>query len=539
MDSNISKVFVPVRPLSSVSDNCISMFRTYSEQGKEESYTALSETDSRKERHRLYDMVVNYWGRRVTHFEVGVSGGESIFWTLRPLYQNEFICEGFRKRNVKLFLIKDPLNEQVQLAAKKVCRRRHDVYVLVDELPDLSARKSSFLTLLLKYDDVLRATQEVDWKGVILHLARVGFYFKDGFVRCNGCEYRKDIWAFADIISRSFGGQCTTGKPNTGFLQKDCGVGAVYDHDDSNCYLAELTRKTLFAAGASGLLDRCVEQGHFYVYQHLSINNYLDRCAYPVPTPYCEVKEMKKSRKIPNISIDRFMHSNRDVYLFTTTVPKKDFLTQDDLLYEASDIKALFDRLRLDYAELNGMIDQFGKSYPMFASGLCFPPLYGLLTVEVSRIYFRIFDIIAKADADSLLCSDKLRLQKLLDQLMASIVRCGGTVAEKGLICLSIEAGDKTQHECFQYGNSDEGCDELFRIRHRWMELGSDYLGLVSEKILSPLLDVFSPFELGHDVLHKLFSASEIYLDSLSYQAEQAVTCASGSLAAKTPRDIP
>ena len=516
--NSISRIFFPVRPLPSVSDNCVPVFHIYDERGKKESCVDLNEMCLRqsKESYFIYNVVAGMRGRKVTRFEIPVTHGESIYCVLQPEFQlgfycqNEFIGKAYRHRNVKIFLIKDPSDEQVQQAAKKICHKRYDVFVLVDELPDLSARKSSFLTLLLEYDDVLQANQGVDWKRLIISLAKSGFYFKDGFVRCNGCAYRKHAREFVDNISRSFGGQCDTETSRFRFLQPFSGTKILCDHDHSNCYLTNMFRKTLFTAG-----DTCEEQGHYQVYHHGNTNYYLDKRVYSVPMPYEKVKELPKSKQfLAEVGIDRFLHEDKSAYIFTTTVPKKDFLTQDDLFYEVSDIKMLFDKLRQDYVELNRMVDRFGEKYPVLADDLCFPSLHGLLATEFGKIYFKMINTIAETDADGLLCHSKPQLRELLDQLMTLIAGCGGVVAEKGLMCLSIEPGAKTQYEFFHYGTSGQS-DELVQIRHRWMELGIDYLKLVSDNIFSPLLDIFSPVELGHEIMYKLFGASEIYLECL------------------------
>ena len=374
----------------------------------------------------------------------------------------------------------------------------------------MSARIGSFLALLLKYDDVLQANQGVDWPRLIISLAKSGFYFKDGFVRCNGCEYRKHARAFVKNISRFFGGRCDPEASKSRFLRLFSRTKILCDHDNSNCYLSEERKKTLFTAGDTG-----EELGHYAVYHYFDTNYYLDEKMYSVPVPYEEAMEMfMHTGIVAVVYADRFLNWEKSTYLFTTTVPKKDFLTQDDLFYEASDIKVLFDKLRQDYAELNRMVDRFGKKYPVLADGLCFPPLHGLLAAEFGKICIKIINTIAEIDAGGLLCRAKPRLRGFLDQLMILIARCGGVVAEKGLMCLSIEPGAKTQHAFFHYGNSGQS-DELVQIRHRWMELGIDYLKIVSDNILSPLLDIFSPVELGHEIMYKLFGASEIYLECL------------------------
>ena len=506
--NSISRIFFPVWPLPSVSDNGIPVFYIYDERGNEESCVDLDELYLRpSEEEYLIDVVLfGFRGRRVKRFEIPVTRGESISCLLTPgWYRHQFIGEAYRHRNVKIFVIKDPVDKQVQQAAKKICDKRDDVFVLVDELPDLSARIGSFLALLLKYDDVLQANQGVDWPRLIISLAKSGFYFKDGFVCCNGCEYRKYARAFVKNISRSFGGRCDTEASRLRFLRPFSRTKILCDHDDSNCYLTEESRKTLFTAG-----DTCEELGHYCVYHYFDTNYYLDKKMYSVPVPYEKAMEMPRRQ---GICADQFLHEDKCTYLFTTTVPKKDFLTQDDLLYEASDIKILFDKLRQDYAELNRMVDQFGKKYPVLADGLCFPPLHDLLATEFCKICIKIINTIAEIDAGGLLCRAKPRLREFLDQLMTLIDRCGGVVAEKGLVCLSIEPGVKTQYEYFRYGNSGRGRDELARIRRRWMELGIDYVKAVSENILSPLLDIFSPVELGHEVMDKLFGSSEIYLE--------------------------
>ena len=513
--NSISRIFFPVCPLPSVSDNRVPVFHIYDERGKEESCVDLNEMCRRQceDEYFINTVVFGLRGRRVKRFEIPVTRGESISCILAPgWYRYQFIGEAYRHRNVKIFLIKDPADKQVQQAAKNICNKRADVFVLVDELPDLSARIGSFLTLLLKYDDVLQANQGVDWPRLIIALAKSGFYFKDGFVRCNGCEYREHARAFVENISRSFGGPCDTEAFRFRVLRPFSRTKILCSHDDSNCYLTKIPRKTLFTAG-----DDCVELGHYCVYHYGDTNYYLDNRMYSVPVPYDEVQKMLPEMH-GDVDIDQFLHEDKCTYLFTTTVPKKDFLTQDDLLYQTSDIKVLFDRLRQDYAELTRMVDRFGKKYPVLADGLCFPPLHGLLATEFCKICFKIINTIAEIDAGGLLCCAKPRLREFLDQLMTLIDLCGGVVAEKGLVCLSIEPGAKAQYDYFHYGNSGRGVDELARIRRRWMELGIDYVKAVSENILSPLLDIFSPVELGHEVMNKLFGSSEIYLEYLLEQ---------------------
>ena len=236
--TSISRIFFPVWPLPSVSDNCVSVFYIYDERGNEESCVDVEEAyRSELKGTSLIDMNLSgLWSRHIKPFEITLTSGESISCLLTPQrYRPQFIGKAYRHRNVKIFVIKDPEDKQVQQAAKKICDKRNDVFVLVDELPDLSARIGSFLALLLKYDDVLQANQGVDWPRLIISLAKSGFYFKDGFVRCNGCEYRKHARAFVKNISRFFGGRCDTEASKSRFLRPFSRTKILCDHDNSNC----------------------------------------------------------------------------------------------------------------------------------------------------------------------------------------------------------------------------------------------------------------------------------------------------------------
>ena len=462
----------------------------------------------------------------INSFAISVASGESLW--LQFTYDgwlDGFRCKAIRHRNAKLFLVNDPEDERVKKAAKTMCFRQPGVFTLANEVRSLATRVHSLYSLPSECHDIFsQIIPGIDRDDLILFLASKGFYCQDGSIRCNGCQYRKDLRQFAHLVAGELLKKKQAKSAFSAFaslFSKDTFAG----HDKADCFSGEDdTPKTLFRISDSSC-GRPLEHGHFALHRDDWRDHFSHGLDYSVPITAAEAKKEAEIRvkKNPNASssifIDQYLHYDRMSFLFTTTVPKSQFFTQDDLFYEASTIKLQLDTLRDRYAELKGLVDRC--SNPASAKSFHLPQVDSLLSPQIGKVYSKIIVKMAEKEARKLPCHDKAGLHRLLDHLLAMIEHSGGAVASQGLPCLSVQPDQQEEDVFLQYSTpqnapapSDDS-DDLSKIRHKWDNLRSDYATAIISEVLSPLLEIFNPFELNHDVLKKVFGASDAYIASL------------------------
>ena len=521
MDSIRPTIFLPFRP-SSVSVNEIKQLSIYD---------ASERLQSRFSQEQMASMNLanaapgaGLKAADINSFAISVASGESLW--LQFIYDDwldGFTCKAIRHRNAKLFLVDDPEDERVKKAAKTVCHRQPGVFTLANEVRSLATRVHSLQSLPSECHDIFFQTiPGIDRDDLILSLASKGFYCQDGSIHCNGCQYRKDPRQFAHLV---VGELLKKEEAKSAFsaLASLFSKKIFAGHDKADCFNGEdYTPKTLFRISDSSC-GRPLEHGHYSLYHDHWRNHFSFEHDYSVPMTLAEAKKEAEIRvkKNPNasssISIDQYLHYDRMAFLFTTTVPKSQFFTQDDLFYEASTIKLQLDTLRDRYAELKGLVD----SNPASAKSFHLTQVDDLLSPQIGKVYSKIIVKMAEKEARELPCHDKAGLQRLLDHLLAMIEHSGGAVASQGLSCLAVRPDQQEEHNFLQYSTpqkapapSDDSGD-LSKIRHQWYNLRSDYARAIISEVLSPLLEIFNPFELNHDVLKKVFGASDAYIASL------------------------
>ena len=525
MDSIRPTIFMPFRP-SSVSDNEIKQLSIYDASGRLQSRFSQEQMASMNLANAAPGAGLK--AADINSFAISVASGESLW--LQFTYEDRldgFTCTAIRHRNAKLFLVDDPEDERVKKAAKTMCRRQPGVFTLANEVRSLATRVHSLQSLPSECHDIFfQVIPGIDRDDLILFLASKGFYCQDGSIRCNGCQYRKDPRQFAHLVARELLKK-KNAKDESAFsvlaslFSKDIFAG----HDKADCFNGgDDTPKTLFRISDS-LCGRPLEHGHYSLHHDDCRNHFVYGFDYSVPMTVAEAKKEVEIRikKNPNASssifIDQYLHHGKMSFLFTTTVPKSQFFTQDDLLYETSTIKLQLDTLRDRYAELKGLVDRC--SNPVSAKSFHLPRVDSLLSPQIGKVYSKIIVKMAEKEARELPCHDKAGLQRLLDHLLAMIEHSGGAVASKGLPCLAVRPDQQEEHGFLQYSTpqnapapSDDS-DDLSKIRHQWYNLRSDYATAIISEVLAPLLEIFNPFELNHDVLKKVFGASDAYVASL------------------------
>ena len=506
MAPNLSRIYLPVRPLPSVSDNSIKRLEIMDAQGVSESCIDLDEmrAQARQKSTLVWAGLVSDNVDQITHFEITVASGESVFLKcqgVEPIYDCKFHVTAVRHRDVKIFLVSDPLDYRVKMASRTVGAHGQDkIFILTDELPDYAERLRSFHPLS---PDI----QGADVKELITRLAKKGFYLKDGFVRCNGCEYRKNVEEFTRLMNSS-GSYLASMKSMLPVLQTILGTSDAFGHDDDNCYLAKTDKKTFLRVShapdpkvAGGLR----EQGHYLVCQNNG-NNFFCWPNYIEARPYKRLKEMSAhhSKKYT----DRFLCHHSDSYLFTTTVPKSEMLSEDDLIYEASQIKTDLDGLRQKYNDFQRLVDQLSDHNPELVKALNLPAIQSLLSPEIGMLFSKIIFKIGEKFARDLRCHDKQGLCHLLDQLLTFIEHQGGDVGDKGLKCLGIYADEEdAEATCGDFA-ALSGQSEILPLQQQWQELKTGFAQAITTTILSPLRKILATHELGDHVLSKIFGVS-------------------------------
>ena len=542
MDSVSSTLFLPFRP-SWVSENEIKQLSILNAQERLES--------SSNQEQMVYRNLANgvsgsgLKAADINSFTISIASGES----LAMQFSNDssldgFRCRAVRHRNAKLFLVDDPEDERVKKAARTVCRGQSGVFALTSEVRSLASRVRSLQALPFECGDVFQAIVGIDRDDLILSLALEGFYLQDGFIRCNGCQYRKDLRQFAHLLVEQIYKKGTA--TIFSVLAASFGQKMVADHIHADCLNGGQAQKTLFRI-SHGSCGRPVEHEHYAIYHDQLRNHFYYDYDYSVPMTMAKVKKALESRikKDPNAIwgplsnfIDQYLHHDRMSFLFTTKVPKSQFFTQDDLLYEASTIKPRLDTLRERYGELKGLLNRFAASHPGSARPVRLPRVDSLLSEQIGKVYHKIVVKMAEKEAKALPCHDKVGLQRLLDHLLAIIEHSGGAVASRGLRCLAVQPDQQTGQDFLQYSTPPstdtlpDDSDELTKIQHQLSNFTSDYAQLIICEVLAPLLEIFNPFELNHDVLRKVFGVSDAYIASLVAMPE--ISLCSGTVPGKT-----
>ena len=505
MDSVCSTISLPFRSSEKISVNQTKQLSIYDAQKQLES--CLSQEQMRAINMANVDSGAVSKEFDINSFAISIASGESL-WLLFHDYPrlDGFKCQAIRHRDAKLFLVDDPDDERVKKAAKTVCHKQPGVFSLYNEVRSLTIRTRSLQALPSECGDILQDITGIDLDELILLLSLKGFYLQNGFARCNGCKYRKGLRDFAVLVAREI--KKRGAKSIMSALMLPTANDVFAGHHSANCYNGETTRKTLLS-----ISDPCgvpLEHPHYSVYHDDWTNHYCSGYTYSFPDPISRAKKRD--------DLDQYLFQDSMIYLFTTTIPKSQFLTQDDLLYEASTIKFWLDNLRDRYDELKRLVDQFNNTNPSSARAFRLPKVDSLLSPQIGKVYSKVIVKMMDKKVKALVQHDKAGLQRLLDHLLALIENSGGAVASQGLRCLAIRP---LEQDFLQYitpqnaPSPSEDSDELEKIRHQFNKFRNDYAQAIISEVLSPLLEIFNPFELSHAVLQKVFGVSDAYIASL------------------------
>ena len=506
MDSVCSTISLPFRSSEKISVNQTKQLSIYDAQKQLESCLSREQMRTINKANVASGAVSKEFD--INSFAISIASGESL-WLLFHDYPrlDGFKCRAIRHRDAKLFLVDDPDDERVKKAAKTVCHKQPGVFSLYNEVRSLTLRTLSLQALPSECGDILQDITGIDRDELILLLSLKGFYLQNGFARCNGCQYRKGLRDFAVLVAREIKKRGVESIRSALMLPTAKEVFA--DHKSADCYNGETTRKTLLSIST----NPCgvpLEHTHYCVYHDDWTNHYCSGYTYSFPDPISRAKKRG--------DMDQYLFQDSMIYLFTTTIPKSQFLTQDDLLYEASTIKSWLDNLRNRYDELKRLVDQFNNTNPSSVKAFRLPKVDSLLSPQIGKVYSKVIVKMTDKKVKALVQHDKAGLQRLLDHLLALIENSGGTVASQGLRCLAIRPQEQ---DFLQYispytaPSPSEDSDELEKIRHQFNKFRNDYAQAIISEVLSPLLEIFNPFELSHAVLQKVFGVSEAYIASL------------------------
>lgn len=525
MKANSVTMYLPVKQKYRFSENEITIFKSMNCENREE-YCCNLEEMHRKEAMQYNGGFAPLLRESIFihDYKIQLVDGESVVLKIKSgNVSGHFTAHACKARLEKIFLVDDPKDPRVQEAAKSVCTGNRKIIVLADELADLEERKHSFQSMWPELEYTFGLSPKAN-RFIISCLAEAGFYVKQGEVRCNGCQYRKNLREFLVAIGDSGVTRLmrlTTKVP----MLKTILVTSVY-HNSNNCYHGYENEKTLLSAKKDSLFgNKRREQGHFWVYQYNEKNYYHLSDSYPEPVPLDQARAHRLKSGIANEYFDRYLGYKKNTFLFATTVPRSSFLSQDELLYQGSTIKQLLESSRQEYHDLKACVDQLPENKRPLTDEFNMPPVEGLLSDKMARLYHRFIVNLGNETAEGESDHDETALEQMLDQWLTMIEQCGGIVAEKGLMSLCVHDGGKQQSDYFQYGSSDASSSdfsgsslppELSEIRRQWLGIGNKYMQFISATILSPLLDIFHPLELSEAALRKIFCASEAYIESLA-----------------------
>ena len=477
--------------------------------------------------------------------EVKIRDGDSVFLKYKPDILKGFIGTAVKMQCVSIYLLDcDPTHPRVKEAAFKACLTRdRTVCVVMDITPHLKDRIDSFQSDILLKD--LFSPEDMS------ALACEGFYLHNGTIRCSGCYYQKNRKQLLSVMSARASGRLSRIKKTFSSTVSPVRKVVLADHENPRCdnFRSGKGKKTFLTINGE-------ELGHYSLYMHNDLKD-LKIPYYPVPPR--EIYNSANSKKHRNLaknqafypeSSSRGMTESIDptesINLFTTTVPRSEFFTQGDLL-ALYVIRAAFVTLRTNYRELKDRVTAYTANAKLQMADLAalqeqFQEGAGLEKLMGKDVENCLCDLFAKTFRASYLiaCDQSNRegaqrqdvvdacratLVPLLDKLLALIDQCGGRVASKGFVCLTLDPCQPIPAVYFKYdepGAVIKGLtgpvnrDELSQIRAQWMVAGIEFTGVISEELLQPLLEIFHPEEFSDDVLRKIFCAPQSLLDLLT-----------------------
>ena len=282
MDNVCSTIFLPFRSCEKRSVNQIKQLSIYDAQKQLESCF-------NQEQMRTINVTSGAVSKGFdsNSFAISIASGESLYLLFstrlnRPSELHEFKCQAIRHRDAKLFFVDDPYDERVKKAAETVCYKQPGVFSLYNEVRSLTTRFSSLQSLPSESGYILQDITGIERDDLILFLALKGFYLHDGFARCNGCQYRKDLRDFAVLVAREF--QKTGAESILSALMLPTAKDVFAGHDSAGCFNGETTRKTLLSISTNPC-GMPLEHAHYSVY-----HNYWGH-TYSFPDPISRAKK--------------------------------------------------------------------------------------------------------------------------------------------------------------------------------------------------------------------------------------------------------
>ena len=479
--------------------------------------------------------------------EVNIREGDSVFLQYKPSIFRGFIGTAVKMQCVSIYLLDcDPTHPRVQEAALRACwNGDRTVYVVMDETPHLKDRIDSFQSDILLKD--LFSPDDIS------ALVRKGFYLHNGMIRCSGCHYQKNRKQLLSVMSANASGRLSRIKKTLSSTVSPVRKVVLADHEHPRCdnFLSGKGKKTFLTINGE-------ELGHYSLYMHNDLRDLKTPCYHVPPREIYNSANSIKHRNLaknqafyPQSSSRRMTEpidptEPESINLFTTTVPRSEFFTQGDLL-AFSVIRDAFVTLRTNYQKLKDRVTAYAGNAKLQMADLAalqeqFQEGSGLEKLMGKDVENCLCDLFAKTFRASYLiaCDQSNRegaqrqdvvdacrttLVPLLDKLLALIDQCGGRVASKGFVCLTLDPCQPIPAAYFKYdepGAVIKGVtgpvnrDELSQIRAQWMVAGIEFTGVISEELLQPLLEIFHPGEFSDDALHKIFCAPQSLLDLLT-----------------------
>ena len=468
--------------------------------------------------------------------EVNIRDGDSVFLKYKPDVLKGFIGTAVKMQCVSIYLLDcDPTHPRVREAALRACcTRDRTVCVVMDETPHLKDRIDSFQSDILLKD--LFSPDDIS------ALVREGFYLHNGMIRCSGCHYQKNRKQLLSVMSAKASGRIRKIFPSTVSPVRKV---VLADHENPRCdnFRSGKGKKTFLTINGE-------ELGHYSLYMRNDLSESITSI-YQVPPQ--KIYNSDHSKKHRNLAKNQafFRESSRrriteSINLFTTTVPRSEFFTQGHLL-AFSVITDAFITLKTNYQKLKDRVTAYTGNAKLQMADLAalqeqFQEGSGLEKLMGKDVENCLCDLFAKTfRASYLIACDqsnqegaqrqdvvdacRATLVPLLDKLLALIDQCGGRVASKGFVCLTLDPCKSVPAVYFKYdepGAVIKGItgpvnrDELSQVRAQWMLAGIEFTGVISEELLQPLLGIFHPWEFSDDVLRKIFCAPQSLLDLLT-----------------------
>ena len=480
------------------------------------------------------DMINKPPRRTYWKHEVKIRDGDSVFLKYKPDILKGFIGTAVKMQCVSIYLLDcDPTHPRVKEAAFKACLTRdRTVCVVMDITPHLKDRIDSFQSDILLKD--LFSPEDMS------ALACEGFYLHNGTIRCSGCYYQKNRKQLLSVMSARASGRLSRIKKTFSSTVNPVRKAVLADHKNpccDNCCSGK-GKKTFLTINGE-------ELAHYSLYMHNDLSKSIIPY-YPVPPREIYNSADAKKHRNPAKNQEFFPESSSrrptpSINLFTTTVHRSEFFTQGDLL-ALYVIRAAFVTLRTNYRELKDRVTAYTANAKLQMADLAalqeqFQEGAGLEKLMGKDVENCLCDLFAKTFRASFLIAQSNQQRKdvvdacratlvpLLDKLLDLIDRCGGPVASRGLVCLTLDPYQPIPAVYFKYdepGAAIKGLtgpvnrDELSQIRAQWMLAGIEFTGVISEELLQPLLEIFHPEEFSDDVLRKIFCAPQSLLDLLT-----------------------